>query len=566
MNALETRTRINAGASIYDLELRVVYYARVSTDKDAQLNSLDNQIFYFDDFIKNQKNWMLVDGYIDEGISGKSAENRESFMRMIRDAKSGKFDLIVTKEISRFSRNTLDSIMYTRQLLDCGVGVYFQSDNINTLMPDSELRLTIMASIAQEEVRKLSERLRFGYKRSIEKGRVLGQDNMLGYHKNDGKLTINEEEAVMIRRLFEIYNEGKRGLRGIARQLEKEGFISPNTGKMYGYSTLQSIITNPKYKGFYCSRKTVSVDYRDNKQRRMPEDEWIVYKDGNIPAIVSEEAWDKANALYRMRGEKMKEAGGSFSTRYPLSGKLICGEHDTSYHRHIYKSKKRGEQEVWNCKLYRLKGKVEGCDSPTIYTSEVGEILYEVYKDIYDNRDNVIEQLMDVYSQSSGSRNFAKDIAAAEKEIATINDKKDKLLELLIEDAISKEEFKKRNDQMNADIEEQAVIINNAKNAKELTTHLKREVGSLRESISEVYNNPDSLVEGLTPAFLDRIIVQKIDGDKRHIKLEIRLNIGKIYEAELKGKFLTLNREIGISQAQVSRLEKSALTRIKKQL
>jgi len=178
----------------------------------------------------------------------------------------------------------------------------------------------------------------------------------------------------------------------------------------------------------------------------------------------------------------------------------------------------------------------------------------------------VIEQLMDVYSQSSGSRNFAKDIAAAEKEIATINDKKDKLLELLIEDAISKEEFKKRNDQMNADIEEQAVIVNNAKNAKELTTHLKREVGSLRESISEVYNNPDSLVEGLTPAFLDRIIVQKIDGDKRHIKLEIRLNIGKIYEAELKGKFLTLNREIGISQAQVSRLEKSALTRIKKQL
>ncbi len=166
MNALETRVKINAGASIYDLELRVVYYARVSTDKDAQLNSLDNQIFYFEDFIKAQKNWILADGYVDEGISGKSVEKRDSFLRMIRDAKAGKFDLILTKEISRFSRNTLDSIMYTRQLLDCGVGVYFQSDNINTLMPDSELRLTIMASIAQEEVRKLSERLRFGYKRS----------------------------------------------------------------------------------------------------------------------------------------------------------------------------------------------------------------------------------------------------------------------------------------------------------------------------------------------------------------------------------------------------------------
>ena len=566
MNALETRAKINAGMSIYDLELRVVYYARVSTDKDAQLNSLDNQIFYFDDFIKKQNNWTFVDGYVDEGISGKSAENRESFMRMIRDAKSGKFDFIITKEISRFSRNTLDSIMYTRRLLDCGVGVYFQSDNICTLMPDSELRLTIMASIAQEEVRKLSERLRFGYKRSIEKGRVLGQDNMLGYHKKDGKLTINEEEAVMIRRLFEVYNEGKIGLRGIARQLEKEGFISPNTEKMYGYSTLQNIITNPKYKGYYCSRKTMSVDFRDNKQRRMPEDEWIVRKDGNIPAIVSGEAWDKANFIYKQRGEKMKETGGSFSARYPLSGKLICGEHGESYHRHVYKSKKRGEQEVWNCKLYRLKGKAAGCDSPTIYTGEISKILYEIYGDIYKNRDNVIEQLMDAYSKSGGGRDFARDIAGAEKEIAAISARKDTLLDFAVNGAISKDEFKKRNDRMNAEIEKQAAVINGAKNAMELTAHLKREAGALRDSIGDIYDNPDSLVEGLTPAFLDKIIVRKINGDKRHMRLEIRLNIGKAYEAEFKNKNLILNHEIGISQAQVSRLEKSALTRIKKQL
>ena len=566
MNALETRTKINAGMSIYDLELRVVYYARVSTDKDAQIHSLDNQIFYFDDYIKQQKNWTFVDGYIDEGISGKSAENRDSFMRMVRDAKLGKFDLIITKEISRFSRNTLDSIMYTRQLLDCGVGVYFQSDNICTLMPDSELRLTIMASIAQEEVRKLSERLRFGYKRSIEKGRVLGQDNMLGYHKSDGKLTINEEEAVMIRRLFEIYNEGRIGLRGIARQLEKEGFISPNTGKMYGYSTLQNIITNPKYKGYYCSRKTVSVDFRDNKQRRMPEDEWIIHKDDNIPAIVTEEAWDKANATYKQRGKKMKEQGGSFSARYPLSGKLLCGEHDVSYHRHVYNSKKRGEQEVWNCKLYRLKGKKEGCDSPTIYTSEIAKILYEVYQDIYKNRDTVIEQLMEVYSNSGGSKDFGKDIADAEKEIAAIGNKKDKLLDLLMSDTITKDEFKKRNDQMNEEIERRAAIISGAKNAQEMATHLKREVSTLRDSIGDIYNDPDSMVEGLTPAFLDKIIVHKIDGDKRHIRLEIRLNIGKSYEAIMRDKNVILNQEIGISQAQVSRLEKSALTRIKKQL
>lgn len=566
MDSLAIRNKINTGMSIYDLDLRVVYYARVSTDKDAQLNSLDNQIFYFNDFIKKQRNWTLVDGYVDEGISGKSAENRDSFMRMIRDAKDRKFDLIITKEISRFSRNTLDSIMYTRQLLDNGVGVYFQSDNINTLMPDSELRLTIMASIAQEEVRKLSERLRFGYKRSIEKGRILGQDNMLGYNKDDGKLTINEDEAVMIRRLFEIYNEGRIGLRGIARQLENEGFISPNTGKMYGYSTLQHILTNPKYKGYYCSRKTVSVDFRDNKKRRMPQEEWLVYKDGNIPAIISEEEWDKANELYKQRSKKMKEQSGSFSTRYPLSGKIFCGEHGTSYHRHVYKSKRNGEQEVWNCKLYRLKGKTDGCDSPTLYTSEISKILYEVYQDIYKNRDTVIEQMMKVYIDSGGGKDYNKDIVQAEKEIELLNTKKDKLLELIMADAVSKEEFKKRNDLMNQEIEKQTGIINNAKNSQDISARLKKELNSLRDSISKVYSEPENFVSGLSPAFLDKIIVHKIDGDKRHVRLEIRLNIGKTYEAERNNNHFILLQDIGISQAQVSRLEKSALGRIKKQI
>jgi DNA invertase Pin-like site-specific DNA recombinase len=168
------------GKTIYDFPLRVTYYARVSTDKDERLNSLDNQKFYFDDFIKKCPNWTFAEGYIDEGISGTTAAKRDSFLRMVEDANQGLFDLILTKEISRFSRSTLDSIKYTQDLLSCGVGVLFQSDNINTILPDSELRLTIMASVAQEEVRKLSERVRFGMKRSIEKNRALGNSAIWG--------------------------------------------------------------------------------------------------------------------------------------------------------------------------------------------------------------------------------------------------------------------------------------------------------------------------------------------------------------------------------------------------
>ena len=159
--------------SIYDIPMRVTFYARVSSEKDEQLNSLDNQIAYYTNLIKENKNWEYVKGYIDEGLSGISTAKRDNFHKMISDAKSGKFDLIITKEISRFARNTLDSIKYTRDLLSSGVGVFFQNDNINTLDEDSELRLTIMSGIAQDELRKLSSRIKFGHQQAIKNNVVL---------------------------------------------------------------------------------------------------------------------------------------------------------------------------------------------------------------------------------------------------------------------------------------------------------------------------------------------------------------------------------------------------------
>lgn len=154
--------------SIYDIPLRVTYYARVSSESDEQLNSLGNQIGYYEEFIRKNSAWTFVPGYIDEGLSGISTKRRENFNRMVDDAEAGKFDLVITKEISRFARNTLDSIQYTRQLLNAGVGVFFQNDNINTFDEDSELRLSIMSSIAQDELRKLSSRVKFGHQQAIK--------------------------------------------------------------------------------------------------------------------------------------------------------------------------------------------------------------------------------------------------------------------------------------------------------------------------------------------------------------------------------------------------------------
>ena len=211
------------GRSIFDTELAVAYYARVSTDKDEQINSLGNQKRYFEGYIAENPHWTFAGGYVDEGISGTSVEGREQFLKMIEDAKCGRFDLIVTKEISRFARNTLDSLRYTRELLRCGVGVYFQNDNINTFDKDAELRLTIMSSIAQDEVRKLSERTRFGFKRAQENSVLLGQNNLFGYNKVDGRLEIVEPEAAVVREVFERYAAGDLGLRAIANDLDSRG-------------------------------------------------------------------------------------------------------------------------------------------------------------------------------------------------------------------------------------------------------------------------------------------------------------------------------------------------------
>ena len=301
MDLCKIRNEISKGESIYNIPLRVTFYARVSTDKDVQLNSLDNQILYFENFIKDNRSWTYVNGYVDEGISGTSVKNRTNFLKMIKDAKDGYFDLILTKEISRFSRNTVDSIKYTQELLENDVGVLFLSDNINTILPDSELRLTIMSSIAQEEVRKLSERVRFGMKRSKEKGVVLGNNAITGYTKNKGKLEINEKEAILIRKIYSMYASGEYGLAKISKKLYNEGYKTKK-GDFIHITTLRRIITNPKYKGFYCTNTVMTKDYKNKKQIRLPMEEWIIKEsNGEIPAIVSEELWDKANEILKSK-------------------------------------------------------------------------------------------------------------------------------------------------------------------------------------------------------------------------------------------------------------------------
>ena len=252
MDLYTVRKQLNMGMPLTSIKLRVTDYARVSTDHLEQKKSLQNQVEHFEQYIKQNPNWTYIKGY--------------NFMKMIEDARSGKFDLIVTKEISRFSRNTLDSIKYTRELLSYGVAVLFVNDNINTAMPDSELRLTIMASMAQDEIRRLSERVKFGMNRAIERGEILGNDMLYGYKKDKdtGVLNIIENEAKIVRRIYELYAVEELSLSKISKTLNSEG-LKTCQKKKWCISTISRMIENPKYKGYYCARKSEIIDYMTKK-------------------------------------------------------------------------------------------------------------------------------------------------------------------------------------------------------------------------------------------------------------------------------------------------------------
>ena len=524
MDLFFVRNQMIKGKSIFDLPLRAAFYARVSTEKYEQINSLQNQVDYYKEFITKNQNWSFTKGYIDEGISGTSIKNRDSFISMINDAQKGLFDFIITKEISRFSRNTIDSIKYTQDLLRYGVGVLFQSDNINTLMPDSELRLTIMSSIAQEEVRKLAERVKFGFKRSVENGRVLGNSNIWGYKKKDGRLYIDEKEAEIIRLIFNMYAVGQKGIRAISKELSQKGFIN-SIGNPIGFSTIKNIIKNPKYKGFYCGNKSTIIDYKLKNRKYFNEDEWITYKDEqNVPPIVTEELWEKANSIFKSRSIKLIKENTSYQNKYPYSGKIICAEHNTSYHRTLYKTK-NGAKEVWQCKCYKEHGK-NGCTAPILYSSEINSILEKSFNGIIKDKHAIINELSYLYSESFREADNEKEKSKITEEIKKIIKLKDNLLVLYQEKRLSGDEFEERNNKFNEEIE------NHRNKILSLSQYKPPDIDYIKNELSAALNEEDSELLSL---LLEKITVKNSD-KKDIIYINVLLNNNKEFSLQYERK------------------------------
>ena len=529
MEVRKIRAEMRNGRSFYDMPLRVTFYARVSTDQDEQINSLENQVQYYTELIQSKPNWKFVPGYVDEGISGGSTKKRDNFNRMIRDAKAGMFDFIITKEISRFSRSTLDSIQYTQELLDYNVGVFFQNDNINTLDTDSEFRLVIMAGVAQDEIRKLSERLKFGFRQAIKNGHVLGNDKLYGYDKKDCVLTVNEEEAEIIRIIFDLYGNQRLGTRTISKRLMELGYTS-REGNAFNTLTIRHILENPKYKGWYCGNKSQSVDYRTKRNVLLDESEWVTYPDPSIPAIVSEELWNRANALYKRRREEMKShsSGVSFHNRYPYSAKIYCEEHGTTFHRQVIQTKK-GQQEVWQCKVYRSHGRA-ACSAPQIRSCDLDLILSDIFKELVRDKEKIIDSLVTVLTNIPKEVDYGKLRCQVENEMDDLERKKNRLLDLSIAGALTVEEFKERNDAFNAQILACQGKLTAIRQEEESRSSEELDIPAIRQALDQALSFTGEIDTALVATILDKVVVKK-ESTKDNIYLDVFLKLGSTYEA-----------------------------------
>lgn len=541
MDLYTVRNNIMKGVPLQELNLRVCFYARVSTDKDEQLHSLQSQISFFNDYISKVPNWEFIGSYIDEGISGTLVKKREEFLKMIEDARIHKFDLILTKEISRFSRNTLDSIMYTQELLSNGVGVYFLNDNINTILPDSELRLTMMSSIAQDEVRRLSERVSFGMKRSIDNGVVLGCSNIYGYVKDKGKLVIDEEQAEMIKIIFDRYANTTDGLSKVSRYLYSIGYKS-RTGKRIDTTILTRIIENPKYKGYYCGHKSKVLDYRTKQKKRLNESDWIIYKDyENVPPIVSEELWERANTKLRERQDSFTNRSVNkavFQNRYTYSGKIYCGCHNLTYHRSS--AGKRKNNPVWECQIYR-KESLKGCSNPRVFELELDKVFKNMFNKLFKKRNNIFDEVLNECKNYLEMKNDKNEIKTLESKLLLLNSKKDKLLELVMEEYLSKEDYKKQVDLINEEINTYQEKIDELKNNKKNKNYIENKINEIKSSLEKCLEDNECYSDVFNE-LIDRIIVHK-QNDKQ-IKLDIFIKTGEsinTFSDNLGKKFHLIN-------------------------
>lgn len=396
---IPARQEISNRAAAEVRQIRVAAYCRVSTDQEEQLNSFTNQVSYYTSYIQNTPRYTMAGIYADEGITGTSTRRREQFKKMIEDCKGGKIDLIITKSISRFARNTQDCLQYSRLLKSMGIGIFFEKENINTLDATGELLFTILSSLAQDESRSISENCKWGIRKKFKNGVLhLNANRFMGYDKNEkGHLVINPKQAVIVKRVFDEFMGGLNP-DVIASRLQREGVPGCMGEPKWHTSTIQGMLRNEKYMGDALLQKTYTQDYLTKKTVKNNGELEQVRVKGDHEPIVDAEMWEAVQLELDRRSQYMERYGlrtmGRYTDEQPFSCKVICGTCNNLFWRRTW-YRSNGTVKVWQCgQRYREKG-VVGCTSENLTEKDLHQAFITAWNGILENR----EDLMDTWKE-----------------------------------------------------------------------------------------------------------------------------------------------------------------------
>jgi hypothetical protein len=435
----------------------VVFYGRVSTEHEAQLAALENQMQWYEDQAKYHPNWTVLKSYIDRGITGTQAKKRPAFMEMLNDAKYHKFDLIVTREVCRFARNTVDTLVITRQLKEIGIEVYFVEDNIWTMDNDGELRLTIMATLAQEESRKTSERVRAGQKISRDNGVLYGNGNILGYDRLGDTYVINEDQAETVRIIYDLYLKGN-GFNKIVNELVRLKRKDSSGIVRWDATKVSRILHNATYKGYQGYYKSYKNNHLDQKTIVNRDEDTYLYVKGRFTPIISEEVWDKCKALreskltLRKTQEGKLERTGTRTSEDIWAKRLICrcGHRMRKDRWHVNKTGLTYGYKCYNVlnngsKQARIDAGLDAdkyCDMGTIADWKFDLMLHELLKALNLNNDDLIKKAYNQFENSyTKETKEARELRDAEAKLRKIRIKLENLTEMRVNGEIDKQEY-----------------------------------------------------------------------------------------------------------------------------
>ena len=538
--------------------IRVAAYCRVSTDSEEQLSSYKSQVMYYSDLIKKNKEWELADIYADEAITGTQVTKREEFQRMINDGVNGQIDMVITKSISRFARNTLDTLKYVRLLKEHNIAVYFEDEKINTLTMDGELLLVVLSSVAQQEVENISNNVKKGLKMKMKRGELIGFQGCLGYDydASDKSIHVNMEEAEIVKLIFQMYIEGQ-GATLIKNELNNLGFKSKK-GNLWTQSTVIGIIRNEKYKGDILLGKTFTVDPISKRRLdNLGEEDQFYIKNHHEP-IVSEEVFEKAQEILKRRGKnrsKMVSTSGKrekFSRQYAFSCMLECGFCGSNLSRRSWHSSSVHQKTMWQCVTGTKRGKQYCPDSKGLPEKVIEDAFIKSYKLLCgDNRD-VLDEFIQRVEITLGESNVEKSIIKIEKEIEALAVKKKKLLDMRLEEQIDKatytdkmEELEQKQKKLLDDRTDFQFQADNEKTLKRRTMEFKKALEA-----NQVLEEFDRTV---FESIVEKVIVGEVDedGNKNPYKLTFVYKTGISNKVESKTQ-----RDLKIGKAVKENIQK----------